>query len=167
MRRPSIAKAFDLPQDRAGLAELITGKAKFLQCLAHSNNENLDVLSSGVVPEDPLVLLSAHQLKQLLQALRTRYDRIIIDCPPAIPVSDSAVLSTFADSVVFVVKSGSTKVLQAQDALKKLRRTKVTIAGIVLNQYKKQVGYDDYAYDSYSSDLPHQRQEEVRLRVVK
>jgi succinoglycan biosynthesis transport protein ExoP len=168
MRRPSIAKEFGLPADRPGLAELISGEAKFLQCVVRRKKENLDVISAGVVPENPLERLSAHQLKQLLQALRTRFDRIIIDSPPLLPVSDSAVLSTYADSVVFVVKSDSTTVQQARDALEKLHRAKGTVAGIVINQLDmKQAGYGGYGYGSYTSDLPPEVPALPNLRVVK
>ena len=103
-----------------------------------------------------------------MQALRTRYDRIIIDSPPFLPVSDSAVLSNYADSVVFVVKSDSTTVQQAQDALKKLYLAKGTIAGVVINQLDmKRAGYRGYGYESYTSDLPEEVPAVPNLRVVK
>ncbi len=168
MRQPSIAKEFGLPLDSPGLSELISGKARFSQCVMRRKKENLDVIAAGVVSENPSERLSAHRCKQLLQALRTRYDRIIIDSPPLLPVSDSAVLANYADLVVFVVKSDSTTVQQAQDALKKLHLAKGTIAGVLINQLDmKRAGYAGYGYGSYASDLPQEVPAVPKLRVVK
>jgi capsular exopolysaccharide synthesis family protein len=154
MRQPSIGKEFNLPSDGAGLYELIVDNATFSQCMVRREDENLDVLPSGVVHEDPLETLSNHKLRQFFQELRGRYDRIIIDSPPTLPVSDSAMLATYSDSIVFVVKSDATKVQQAKDALEKLRRANGTLAGVVINQLNmKQAGYG-YDYDGYPSELP-------------
>jgi succinoglycan biosynthesis transport protein ExoP len=152
MRRPSVGKEFDLPRLRTGLAELLAGKAKFSECVVHRKEEKLDVLTSGLVPENPLECLSDHKFKQLLQALRVRYDRIIIDSPPMLPVSDGAVLSTYADSVVFVVKSDATTVRQAKDGMGKLRRANAVVAGVIINQIDlDKFGYSHYGgyYDAY------------------
>ena len=62
------------------------------------------------------------------------YDRIIIDSPPIHAVSDGLVLSTYADSVVFVVKSDDTSTVVASRAIKNLKSVGARIAGVVLNK---------------------------------
>jgi capsular exopolysaccharide synthesis family protein len=152
MRRPSIGKELDLPRGMPGLSELIANKAKLPECIAHRTDENLDVLSTGFMPPNPLELLSSYNLRYVFRALRIQYDRIIVDSPPILPVSDAAVLSTHADSVVFVVKSDDTSVQQVQNGLDQLRRVNAPIAGVVVNQLDMQKAgkYSDYGYGGYA-----------------
>ena len=158
MRRPLIGKELNLPPGMPGLSELIANKARLRECLVHRAEENLDVLFTGAIPSNPLELLSSRNLHQLFGIFRTKYGRIIIDSPPVLPVSDAAVLSTHADSVVFVVKSNATSVQQVRAGLEQLRRVNPQNSGrhrftcVVVNQLDMQkagksayYGYGDYA----------------------
>src|SRR5256885_3674021 len=81
----------------------------------------------------------------------TLFRSIIIDCAPILPVSDAAVLSKYADCVLYVVKSDATKVPQIKNGLGLLERVNAPILGIVLTQFdvRKAEKYGDYAYGSY------------------
>ena len=70
----------------------------------------------------------------LMKELRDSYDRVIIDSPPILPVSDSTVLSTHADSLVYVIKAGATTDRQVRSGLSQLQRFNARITGVVLNQ---------------------------------
>jgi Mrp family chromosome partitioning ATPase len=99
-----------------------------------------------------LQFLSSDRLASAFKVLRQKYDRIIIDSPPILPVSDAAVLSTYADSVVFMVKSDATSVQQAKNGLERLQRVHAKITGVVLNQLdlRKAEKYGDYGYEGYA-----------------
>jgi Mrp family chromosome partitioning ATPase len=90
--------------------------------------------------------------------LRRNYDRIIIDTPPILPVSDALVLAKQADAVVFVAKCDATPVRQINQALDLLRRVNARVTGVVVNQLdaRKAAKYSDYGYggyyESYESD---------------
>ena len=80
--------------------------------------------------------------------LRDTYDRVIIDSPPILPVSDSAVLSTHADSLVYVIKSDATSIRQIKSGLGQLQRFNAPITGVVVNQLnvRKAERLSDYGY---------------------
>jgi Mrp family chromosome partitioning ATPase len=111
----------------------------------------MDVLLPGCIPPDPSQLLSSERLVQALMVLRKHYDRIIIDTPPMLPVSDGLVLSIHADAVIFVVKSDATAIRQIKQALDLLLRVNARVTGIVVNQLdiRKARKYSDYGYGGY------------------
>jgi succinoglycan biosynthesis transport protein ExoP len=94
----------------------------------------LDVLVAGLTPPNPLELLSSRKFNSTIKELREHYERIIFDCAPTLPVTDSRVLSTLVDSVVYVAKADATSVNKVKSGLDHLSHMNAPIAGIVLNQ---------------------------------
>jgi succinoglycan biosynthesis transport protein ExoP len=151
MRRPAIGKALNLPGGRPGLPELLAGKAILNECIYRGGKGRMDVIGPGAVPRDPPELLSSERLLNALLVLRQRYDRIIIDTPPILPVSDGLLLSIQADTVIFVVKADSTPVRQIDQSLDLLLRVNARVTGIVINQLdtRKAARYSDFGYGAY------------------
>ncbi|GAB3274026.1 GumC family protein [Parahaliea aestuarii] len=151
MRRPSIAGELELPRARAGLAELVAGKAAIEDAIVALPGQNVDVIGAGVVPPNPLELLSSRRLRELLNELCDRYDRVIVDCPPVLPVSDARVIATHVDSVVYLVKADSTSAQKVKIGLGHLAQTRSPITGVVLNRLdiRKAEKYGDYGYGGY------------------
>ena len=117
-------------------------------------NSTVQVLTSGVVPVNPLELLSSKRFAKVLEKLQQHYDRIIIDSAPTHAVSDAMVLSTYADALVYVVKADTTAAPLAAKGLKRLREVGAPITGVILNQVDtdKASQYGSYYagyYDSY------------------
>ncbi|WP_462380540.1 GumC family protein [Pseudomonas sp. Marseille-QA0892] len=150
MRRPTIAKAFDFPAGTPGLANLMAGTAKADDCIRTVGS--IDILPAGVVPPNPLELLASPRFAKFLEMAKGHYERIIIDSPPSQAVSDSVLLSTIADSVVYVVKSEATSIPLVQRSIGQLLQNNASITGVILNQvdikkaakYGKYVGYYDH-----------------------
>ena len=119
-------------------------------CITFLDEYKLDVLKTGLIPPDPLELLSSDAVAKLMEVLRNSYDRVIIDSPPILPVSDAAVLSTHADSLVYVIKSDATSIHQIKSGLSQLQRFDAPITGVVVNQLnvKKAERFGDYGYYS-------------------
>ena len=140
-----------LPRNWPGLSELLAEEVKLRECVIYGDPENLDVISTGYIPPDPLRLLFSVRLPNALKVLREKYDRIIVDSPPILRVSDAAVLSSHVDSVVFVVKADATSVDQIQNGLEQLRRVEAPVAGVVVNQLDKDKArkYGDVEYRRY------------------
>jgi len=151
LRRPSIGRMLGLPRDAPGLSELLADQARLAECVTGTGVEDLDVISTGFIPPDPLQILSSSRMASALKVLASRYARIIIDCPPILPVSDAAVLSKYADSVLYLVKSDATSVPQIRNGLALLERVAAPITGIVLAQLdtRKAEKYGDYGYGGY------------------
>jgi succinoglycan biosynthesis transport protein ExoP len=151
LRRPSVAKGLGFDPSQPGLTELLAGIAERNVCIVHRDTEKFDTLSAGFIPPDPQILLSSQRFANLLASLQKTYDRIIIDCPPVLPVSDTVLMSRFADTVVMVVQAESTTSQKARLSLRKLKRADAPVVGAVLNQLDadKAAKYSDYGYGGY------------------
>lgn len=156
LRRPTLAKSFRFPLGAPGLADIVAGKATLEQCI--HTVEGVDMISAGSVPNNPLELLSSTAFSALIEQLRVRYARVIVDSPPIQSVSDAVVIAALADSVIYVVKSAATPIAQIELGLAQLRQNKVQVSGVVLNQVDidkaRRYGYrysGYYDYDGYSA----------------
>lgn len=148
LRRPTLAKNFDFPVGTPGLANLIANTAKLEDCLREVNG--ITMLCAGTVPPNPLELLSSQRFAKAIEYLKSKYDRIIIDSPPTQAVSDAMVLSTFADALIYVIKSDSTAIPLVEKGIGQLLQNNAPVTGIVLNQVdvKKAQKYG-YSYGGY------------------
>ncbi|HDZ57871.1 MAG TPA: polysaccharide biosynthesis tyrosine autokinase [Pseudomonas xinjiangensis] len=152
LRRPTLARNFDFPVGTPGLANLIAGTAKVEDCI-QTVDAQLDMLTAGAVPPNPLELLASPRFAKFLERVKDRYDHILIDSPPTQAVSDSVLMSTYADSVIYVIKSESTSISMAQKGVGQLLQSGASIVGVVLNQVdvKKAAKKGEYSgyYDHY------------------
>lgn len=159
MRKPSIGRRLSLPLDHPGLVEVLSKNAKLEDATIKTVDPNLDILQTGTIPEDALQLLSSRQTSSLMRVLRIQYDRIIVDSPPVLPVSDAPVLSSYADAVIMVAKSKSTSIMQTRAAIAKLMRVSAPVSGVVVNQWdmRDRGSYGDlYGYYEYGPEEPNQ-----------
>ena len=156
LRRPSLSKSFDV-KSSLGLCNVVAGTSKFSECIHHIKDAGIDFLPCGLLPPNPLELLSSQRFAKTMQLLEEKYDRIVIDSPPVQAVSDALVLSTFAKAVVYVVEADKTHEDLVKNGLKRLLQYNAPIAGIVLNKfdvdkstkygYEYSGYYDHYGYD--------------------
>ncbi len=158
MRRPSVAKEFGLDRSQSGLSDLCAGTVNATECIVRNNEYKLDILTAGMVPPNPQELLGSRRLQSVLANLKENYDRVIIDCPPVLPVSDALLLANLVDMLVYVVKADATSVTQIKSGIQQIKRTPVSIAGVVLNQVDtvKLSAYGEYGggyyYGGYAAD---------------
>ena len=133
MRRPSLANICNLGRRPKGLSECVAGMADIEDVVYKIPNTSLDVIPSGLIPPNPLELLSSSRFEQTLGSLLNRYDQIIIDSAPVMLVSDALVLAHYVDRLIYIVKADSTTLPVAKEAIKRLNRVNASIAGVVLN----------------------------------
>jgi tyrosine-protein kinase Etk/Wzc len=137
-------------EGRSGFSEL---SSDFIR---KTEVNNLYLLPCGARPPNPAELLSSDRMRQLIEELRAKFDIILFDSPPIVPVTDASVLaSEMADTVLLVVQSGVTKRDLAMKAKEMLEQVDAKIFGVVLNtiDYAKQYGsyYYYYYYHYYYS----------------
>jgi len=133
LRQPSVAQAFKI-QASNGLTDNLKKSSTLIATLVHlSEHENLAVLPSGNVTQNPADLLSSLEMKNLLDTLKKFYDYIVIDSPPVIPFSDARFLSSLADEVVLVGRYEVTTRRAMQRTTELLREVNAPVAGFVLN----------------------------------
>src|SRR6185437_6017274 len=108
LRRPGIHKTLGMGP-RIGLSNVLTGSATASQAVVRSGLlPSLFVLPAGTPPPNPAELLASSNMKDVLAELREQYDHIVVDTPPTLSVTDAVVMSTRADAVVLVIRSGQT-----------------------------------------------------------
>ncbi|MEK7684682.1 MAG: polysaccharide biosynthesis tyrosine autokinase [Verrucomicrobiota bacterium] len=148
LRRPSVHKAFQL-HSPTGLSSYLTDEVQSVDELIHSTDvPNLDVVCCGAVPSTPSELIGSKRMMQFLQAIRTRYDRVLLDCPPISAVSDPLIISAMSDGVVFVTKFNKIRREHARKSVQRLQNAGIHIVGVVLNDIDFE-GKDSYYYSYY------------------
>jgi exopolysaccharide transport family protein len=144
LRRPSIHKTLGMGP-RAGLSNVLTGGTTLQQATARSSSlPNLFVLPAGTPPPNPAELLASAQMFDILAELREQYDHIIVDTPPTLSVTDAVVLSTRADAVVLVIRSGQTTKPALRRARDILAQVNARVAGVLMNAVN--LNSPDYYY---------------------
>lgn len=150
LRKPTVAKVLNLPPHSPGLSNLVAGTATQEDCILHMEDANIDVLTSGLIPPNPSELLSSHKFADLLRKFAQEYDRVIIDSPPTLLVSDALVMSKVVDAVVYVIRSDVTAHQVARTGVNRLLAAKAPIIGVILNKVNMKKASQYYgAYSSY------------------
>lgn len=153
MRRPSIAKTFGFPSYQTGLSNILASTHTFDECLIHDEQSNIDIICAGTLPPNPQELLASGSFSKLIESVKGKYDRIVIDTPPTQAVSDAILLSQQSDSLLYVVKADNTREKMIKAGLGRLIAGGIRIDGIVLNyvDLKQAAKYGDYTgyYDQY------------------
>ncbi len=148
MRKPAIHKIFEVEQS-PGLTNLLAGEGagQLDDVVLPTEIPNLFLLPSGPIPPNPAELIGCDRMKALLEQLSLLYDRVIIDTPPVVNVTDAAVLCHTAQGVVLVVRSFRTQRDLARRAVEVLANSGGRLLGAVLNNIDMPRGA--YYYDSY------------------
>ena len=114
----------------------------------------LSVLTSGLIPPYPSELLSSLKMKVVLTSLTEKYDYLILDSSPVLPVTDAIILSTQVDSVILLVNTKTTRQNELKQVIKHLREVDSNLLGVVMNRipqtrksynlyYKRQTDYQE------------------------
>src|SRR5688500_17641513 len=142
LRRPEVANQLRLGNDGLGFADLVGGGDVSLDKVVRPlDGHNVDVIPAGTVTGPIHEVFRSPRLPQLLSALRDRYDYVVLDTPPIVPVVDSALLSRVVDGVLVVVSANKTPRKLLEEALNELDSAKVV--GIVFNNDDRPLyGYD-------------------------
>jgi capsular exopolysaccharide synthesis family protein len=142
LRRPTVSDLLDLPPS-PGLAGVLIGSDPLESALVPVPEHHLTVLPAGDPPARPTELLGSTAMRRTIDALRSQFDRIVVDTPP-VALSDTHLLGSFADGVLMVVRAGITPRDAVERGLAAFDRDKVL--GLVLNEVDGAVDAYAYAY---------------------
>lgn len=154
LRRPRLA-AFLGREGSAGLTTVLVGGASLDQVLQPWGT-GLWLLASGHRPPNPSELLGSQKMADLVDELRDRFDKVIFDSPPLLPVTDGAVVAARADGALLLVRSRRTTVAQVAAAMRALRAVDARVLGCVLNMVaapRRRLGLPTGA-DTFGPPLP-------------
>lgn len=150
LRKPTLHHIFDL-DNRRGLTNLLVQDLAIDDVICATGVDGLYVIPSGPIPPNPSELLGSDRMAGLLARVRELYDVALLDTPPVIAVTDAALLAPQADSVLLVLKAGSTRIEMAQEARNLLQNVGVKSISVVLNAVELHGG-GYYNYYSYYGD---------------
>ncbi len=143
LRRPRIQHL--LGEAHPALQDLLEGRCTFDEAVHYAEEVGVYYIPAAGPAEEPFKLLASSKgLDKVLAQARRRFDFIILDSPPVLPVSDPRYLAEVADAVLFVVRAGETSGRLLSRSLNLLRKEK--LLGIVFNGTARSEGY---AYDPY------------------
>jgi capsular exopolysaccharide synthesis family protein len=150
LRRPRLLEYMGL-DGSVGLTNVLIGQTDLGDALQQFADTSVYVVGAGSVPPNPSELLGSAAMIETLRELESRFDVVIIDTPPLLPVTDAAVLSTIAGGTVVVVGAGRVDRDHLAKSLQSLDAVKGRVLGLVLNLVptKGADGYYNYR-DGYA-----------------
>jgi succinoglycan biosynthesis transport protein ExoP len=151
---PTLARLFGL-QSAPGLREILAGDSLGdTNSYMHEPAPGLSVITAGRTGGDPQELLASRSMVALLGAVRTRYDLIVLDTPPVLPVADALVLAPQVDATLMVVRWEKTPRTAARDALRLLHESRARMMGAVMTRVSRRTaaiseGRMSFAFSHY------------------
>ncbi len=138
--------------NQPGMTALLTGRALLVDCIQKSPADNLWLLPRGPVLPGTTELLNTGVFSGILDQLKGQFDRIILDTPPVLGLSETTFLQNHAEGIVMVVRANSTPRKDAEDAFYTLGKLGAHFYGMVLNgvDFQKRSNHFNYYYYSAS-----------------
>ena len=155
LRRPQACEYLDL-EPAAGLTTVLAGRATLDDVLVGWHRELMHVLPAGPIPPNPAELLGSQHMGSLLRVLESRFDHVILDTAPLLPVTDAAVLAAAADGAIIVIRHRRTTHEQVVRAAHALASVKGRLLGSVVTMVprgRRAYGYS-YGYGSDNVQAP-------------
>lgn len=155
LRKPSLHQYF-YETKTEGLSNYLAGQIDSKTIVKETSIDNLYFIGAGDIPPNPFELLSSHKMKELIDLLKLRFDKIIIDTPPLLLVSDSLPLTELSDVNLLLIRNNKTlkpSLLAVQELYESHQINKFTIIYNDLIPAKTAYGYDygygyGYGYDN-------------------
>ena len=154
LRRPEVAHQLRMDRNAMGFADLVSSDKVTLQQAVHPfDTYNVDAIAAGTVTGPIHEIFRSPRLPRLLNQARERYEYVVIDTPPLVPVVDSALLARVVDGVLVVVSANKTPRKLLEEALNELDPAKVV--GIIFNNDDRPLYGYDANYRRYFSRKTH------------
>ena len=155
LRRGHLHRYFGMPA-APGISDYIAGDVGEEAVVRASTREGLSLVSNGTAPPNPAELLLHERFSGLVNWLSSRFDYVIIDTPPVLPVTDAAIIGRLAGSTMVVLKAAEHPMRVIEETVRRLRNAGVQVRGTLFNQMGNRVGsvgYGGYGYGyTYGSE---------------
>jgi succinoglycan biosynthesis transport protein ExoP len=140
-RHSSVSEAFG--GGKTGLADVLNGSADLAETTLRDKTTGIDVIPAGLTRANPADLLSSQRMRNVVEQLRHRYDFVVIDASPLLPVIDALAVAALVDKILMIVEWNRTPQMSVSDAFKILGPEIDRVAGFVFSKvdYKQLRSY--------------------------
>ena len=138
--------------NQAGLSHVLANQAEIVDSVTTVMMPQLDVLSSGVLPPNPVALLESDRMAKLIDKAQQQYDFVVVVAPALAGSADAAVLGKLLDGVLLVSQPGVLDLASARSAKEFLQQTRQNVLGLVVHGVNVRNEPDSYFYYSDSQD---------------
>jgi len=153
MRKPTVHKRLKLNNSK-GLSNYLTQQEKIDDVIQESIITGVSAITAGPLSPSPSELLSSQHLEGIFKLAPSRFDIIILDCPPVMGLADALILANKANATVLVSAFGQTSKRAIQDAHERLTQARANLIGTLFSKVKSGggYGYEYSAYYNYGAD---------------
>jgi capsular exopolysaccharide synthesis family protein len=157
LRRPAVHKMFGLKRDshQNGATEVLSGQASFDDAIfTDTGADHLDIMLSGKKAPNPGELLNASSLKDMLDIAVSRYDLVVIDSSPLLPVPDARIIAPLVDNFCLVIRAEYVSKGAVRRTMSLLNNDNAIPCGIVFNGFseKRRLIGQNYSYGNYQTN---------------
>jgi len=131
MRRPSQHHFWEYA-NATGLSNILVGEAELAQAV-QSPSQNLDVLTAGTVPPNPVALLDSQNMAACLRDCSQRYDYVLIDTPPFNQIADASVVGRLSSGTLLIVRPGVAEFAGLNFLQEGLLQSQQSVVGLIVN----------------------------------
>lgn len=146
LRKPSVAEMLGM-EEQKGLAEYLKGNAKVKEVLQKKGD--LTVIQGGKVHGNISSLMDESRMEELMTFLKSEFDYVIIDTPPAYLFSDAAILAGYADCVLYVVRHDMAEIPQIEKGMESFIQEDKLLGYLINRSQKGFASYGKYGYGKY------------------
>jgi len=148
LRRPTLHQRFGVEQ-RPGLTDVLVGAASLEEAVKTTSVPGLRVLPAGALPPNAAEMLNSPAQRDLHAALKNGADFVIYDSPPVLSTADAQVLSSYVDSVLYVIQFGEARRSAMRHVIELFSQSHARILGVAFNKIDLSRRRDDYYYGYY------------------
>ena len=149
LRRPVIHSVFNVKRE-PGVTDYLSGRTDdYHSLIKKSEIENLDLMTSGLIPPNPSELLGNIRMAEFIKKLELDWDIVLFDSPPLVAVTDATMITREIDSIVLVIKAGQTDKKAFHHTMANLNNINAPLDGIVMNAVTSKSNYGSYYYYYY------------------
>lgn len=168
LRRPALYQTFGLKREPGlsevlsqtikwqevvrSLSDILIGEMNFDQVMKTPGLDNLSILTSGQIPLNPSELLGSKEMFNLIEELKTKFDVVLFDSPPILPITDAILLASKVDGVLIVYEMGRTARGALLRAKNQLESSGAKVLGVVLNHTQPDIEMYPAYYPHYYRD---------------
>ena len=134
IRKPRLHKVFEL-ENTMGLSDYLRNSSDGLY-IRKTNIENLSIVTAGTMVNNPSELIGQEKFKKTIEALKEKYDYVIIDSSPILMVTDSILVSRVVDATILIAIYNKTRIDDLKSAVRRINYVGGNVAGVVVNRTK-------------------------------